>query len=660
MPALSDIGWPFFGHRTVLGLAAVALLLSCGGGGSSSSSVPAPANLAVTYYPYQASLTWTPPTTPVDGFDLEGRLKGQTFTQLNTSLIPSSANAATLTFTEVPPELASLEFRMRSQQGGAFSNYSNTAAFTVPLNPVTYLLPTASADTLQISVTWAQASSLATQVVLDRSTADASGQPTNTWTHLADLAPASGTWIDTDVQESVVYVYRATNTDGATSSAPTLSYGQFVGPFAPTGFAGVPAVGGVSLSWTNHSTSATGIQILRTPAAAAGSNVLATLAPSATSYLDSGLAPGQYTYAIEVTDGVRITQGGSAVSAPLNPAGAPVLQGTALATVPDLANTAVLTASGSWIAGRAQYGLFSIYPPPGAAWNSWTVTDAALVGLGFLAADAQGAPHMAYGSTTTAATLPKALVHTWFDGQGWSSEKITDYDGSGSGLQPVLHIDPSGNPKVLVTGGIGAQSWADLRYLSRTGGIWASEAVGASLGGAQGLQMPMFGLDPAGGPHLLLIQNASLLDVTRASDGTWSSTTVTDPSFTAPLPPGTCLWLDNDNAWFIFENITYTLPGYAQIRAKAKVAGVWQPSILVDSFDNFPTWSAAITPDGARLAVAISADRGPLVYLRNAQGWTGASIPAPVEYNPTLGTGFDSGGRLHILILGTQALDWHE
>ncbi len=90
------------------------------------------------------------------------------------------------------------------------------------------------------------------------------------------------------------------------------------------------------------------------------------------------------------------------------------------------------------------------------------------------------------------------------------------------------------------------------------------------------------------------------------------------------------------------------------------MAGVWQPSVLLDSFGTFPVYDAAITPDGSRLVVVIAADRGPLVYLRTAQGWTGSSIPTTTPSNPFLRTGFDAGGRLHILLQGAQTADWHE
>lgn len=648
-----------------LGLAVGVFLLSCGGGGSSSSrvlpSVPAPSNVTANYSSssYQITVTWTSPATAVDGYDLEWRLQGQSFAKINDALIPTNYTSAILSFSTVPPELSTFEFRMRSKAGNTYSDYSNTASFTTPLKPPA-LWTSAAVDKLEMTLTWTQLSSLATSITLERSTANSSGQPTSDWTRLAELPPASGTWLDTQVQESVIYRYRATNTSGSASSEPEISGTQAIGPFAPTGFAGVPQAAGVNLSWTNHSGTATAIQITRSPAAAAGTDELATLSPTATSYRDGSLRPGQYTYGIRVTDGVRTTRGSAVITSPLNPEGAPALQSTTLANVPANANVAVLTAHGAWISGYNGFTFFSVYPPVGADWNPWTVTDAALVG-GFLAADTPGIPHVVYGSKTTAAAFPSALVHAWFDGTGWSSEKITDYDGSGFGYPPVVCIDGAGTPKVMASGGLGSQTWASLRYFSRDGGTWTSEAVGASLGSVSGWEDPLFALDPAGRPHLVLTQNESFLEVTRSSDGAWISQSVTDTDFIAPLGIGKCLWLDNDNAWIIFQKVTYTMPGYAQIRAKAKVAGVWQPSILLDSFDTAPTYDAAITPDGSRLAVVIVADRGPLVYLRTVQGWIGSSIPTSTLDNPLLCTGFDSGGHLHILLQSTpQTADWHE
>ncbi|WP_306600349.1 hypothetical protein [Geothrix sp. 21YS21S-2] len=651
-----------------LGAAIVALMLSCGGGGGSSApnpvfpSVPAPSNVTVAYSPsnYQVTVSWTPPAATVDGYDLEGCLQGQAFTKLNTTLIPAAYTSALLTTSTVPRELDTFTFRMRSFAGTTYGGYSNTASFTTPLNPLSYVFATASPDKLEIAVTLGQSSYMATGIILERATVDANGEAIGAWTRLAELPAASGTWTDTQVQESVNYRYRGTNTCGVVSSEPQLSWIQSVGPFAPTGLACVPELGALNLTWTNHSTTATAIQITRSPVAAAGTDVLATLAPTATAYRDGNLRPGHYTYSIRVSQGSRITLGGSVGGYPLDPPGAPVLQSTPLTTVPDLANAAVLTPSGTWIAGQSGYGFFSVFPPPGAAWNPWTITSAALVGNGFLAADVQGIPHMVHGSSKTAAALPAALVHAWFDGQGWSSEKITAYDGSGFGYFPLICIDPAGTPKVVASGGTGSMNWASLRYFTREGGTWTSESIGASLAGVSGWDAPMFGLDPAGRPHVMLPQYDSLLEMVRSNDGTWTSLAVTDANFTSNLSSGKCLWLDPDNAWFIFESVTYGAPGYLQLRAKAKVAGVWQPSVLVDAFDSFETFDAAITPDGSRLAIAATSERGPLVYVRTPQGWTGGSLPSTAAYRSLLRTGFDSGGRLHILLQSSPAVDWHE
>ena len=651
-----------------LGVAILGFALSCNGGGSTSQrgtdtpSVPAPTTVAVSYSSssYQVTVTWTPPVGNVDGYDIEGCLQGQSFTKINDTLIPRNYSSAILTFSTVPPELSTFEFRMRSKEGNTYSAYSNTAAFAIPLNPPAFLLASAASDKLEITLTWSQSSSLATNIYVERTTADSNGQPTSAWTRLTELPAPSGNWTDSQVQESVIYRYRATNKSGSTSSESVLSGIQSIGPFAPTGLTGVAEAAAVNLSWVNHSTTATAIQITRSPVAAGGTTVLATLSSTTTSFRDSNLRPGQYTYQLGVTDGVRATQGGSVTASPLNPFGSPTLQSTSLAYVPAIVNSTILTPSGTWVSGYGASGNLSVYPPSVAAWNPWTLTDVALVGDRFLAADTQGTPHMVYGSTTSAAAFPSALVHAWFDGQGWSSEKITNYDGSGFGYDPLICLDSTGTPKVVASGGLGSQNWTSLRYFSRDGGTWNSEAIGAGLGDVAGWNAPLFGLDPAGQPHLMLTQNDSLLEVTRSNDGTWRSHSVTDADFTAPLNPGKCLWLDNNNAWFIFEKVAYTIPGYAQIRAKAKVAGVWQPSILLDSFDTFPIYDAAITPDGTRLAVTIVADRGPLVYLRTAFGWIGSSIPASALYNPLVRTGFDSSGRLHILLKSTQATDWHE
>lgn len=649
-----------------LGLAAATFLLSCGGGSSGasnpapvvtppSSNVTPPTNVAVTYDPValRATLTWTPPAVAVDGYQLIGGLQGQSFVQISSPLIPGIYNAATLQFIEAPPELGAVNFIMRSELGGAYSAESNTASFTAPLLAPDGLWATPSTVTPAMVLAWNVYSYFATDTTLERATVDASGQSSG-WTLIADQPTATPTYTDTQVQESVAYSYRATNTVGTFASLPTYSATAVCGPFAPTGLTATPAVGSISLSWTNHSGTATAIQINRSNYLGIGATVL-TLPPTATSYVDGSLGPGQYTYYLTITDGVRTTSTGLVASAPLNPAGAPTLQGTPVVTVSN-ANAAALTGAVGWLTGYAGVPLASVYPPPGAAWKPWAVSDDALVGDGFLAADPQGDPHMVYGSSTTAANLPDAFVHTWFDGEAWTSEMITAYDGSGFGFVPALCIDGTGTPKVVASGGTGSGSWADLRYFTRTGGIWTTEAIGTSLSDASRALPPWFGLDPAGQPHLMLTQVDSQLEVNRGSDGTWSATTLTDPYFTGDWRTGKAVWIDNNTAWFIFPSLAQNY----QIRAMAKVAGVWQPSVLIDSFEQNPTYDVAITPDGSRLAVAIAAERGPVLYLRNVQGWLGASIPVANPNSPVLRVGFDAGGHLHVLLLGSPAMDWHE
>ena len=156
-------GWVEALGRLGLGLALGAGLLSCSGGGTSSPGVPPPTNVAVTYdSTSQVTVTWTPPAATVDGYDLEGCFQGQPFVQVNSALIPAHDNGATLHFTNVPPERSTSLWRMRSQAGSTFSGYSNTASFTFPLDPVTFLQVTPSATTPEMTVTWSQGSSLAT------------------------------------------------------------------------------------------------------------------------------------------------------------------------------------------------------------------------------------------------------------------------------------------------------------------------------------------------------------------------------------------------------------------------------------------------------------------------------------------------------------------
>lgn len=643
-------------------------LVSCGGGGSASQPVkippivPPPTGVSVLYSPSvrEATISWAQPTSTVDGFVIESRLQGQEFKAVNDTLIPSSYNSAVLTLSAPPAELAVYEFRMRSAVGETFSVYSNSTSFTAPPVPPGRLTLEPTSDAKGILLSWYQSSRVATATIIERTITDTKGRPLGEWQQLANVPTTVHTFTDSRIDESVNYCYRATNSINGLSSEAAVSEVHYIPPFPPADFAGSPEDGAVRLSWINQSKTATQIQILRTPVASASNEVLASLGPGETSFLDTNLRPGVYSYRIRVTDDVIRTMGGATQASPLNPPNAPVMVGTILPQMPYNLDSAFMTPSGAWFYGSSSSQSLSVFPHHGAHWEASNITDAALSGGRFTDVDPLGFPHLVFGSKTSATPIPSALVHSWFDGQGWRSENITDYDGSGSGYAPQICTDPTGAPRVVASGGLASSNWSSLRYFARIGETWVSEPLGPSLGGINGWIYPHFSLDPGGHPHLMLALNDSLVELNRSSEGVWTSLPVTDDYFKAGLNPGSGLWSDRDNGWYFFRYTAPSSTDHIQIRAKAKVDGLWRPSILIDACGSLRAYDVAISQDGSRKALLLDTDRGRLLYMHTASGWVGSTLPAGVSYSNLLRLRFDGSGKLHIFLRDTATTHWHE
>ncbi len=159
---------------------------------------------------------------------------------------------------------------------------------------------------------------------------------------LSAAAPAAGgspvtawqvTWADGAVQRFSGYTPGATLSDAyavpatATSDAATVVATDAAGdtftlpeadtdvvPLAPTGVTATAVSDGeVDLAWTDNSTAATGVEVLRADAGSADYADVADLPAGTTAYADTDVEPGtQYSYAVAATGG----SSGSAASAP--------------------------------------------------------------------------------------------------------------------------------------------------------------------------------------------------------------------------------------------------------------------------------------------------------------------------------------------------------
>ncbi|WP_243384763.1 hypothetical protein [Geothrix alkalitolerans] len=642
-----------------LGLAFCLMLLGCGGGGGSSAP-PAPIQLQAAYDPAQTQvkLTWTQASGNIDGYNLEARVNSGSYTLINPSPIFSGVTSAILTFTATPPELATFDFRICTVTKGVNGPYSNVAGIKTPLLPPTYVAASYSVPDGGILVTWETLSLLTDRYVLERAPCDAAGAPTGTWASLPLPNPAATIFVDKAVAETQGYLYRVTAWSGTTASTTRgPSQRAVTPPLAPTAFAAQPLSGAVGLTWVNQSRTATQIQITRVASGGYGPTVpLAVLPGTATSFQDADVPLGYYQYALSVSDGQSTTTGPAIYAAPANPPGAPSLTATSQTIDPSVGVFA-LSPGGLWAFGTSSP--FTILPAPWGTWPAWTQPTS--YGYGGprdpLVLDAQSRPHTLYTDSTSSMTV---LSHAWFDGSAWVSEVVAQAPSTDTlSFADTLWLDQSGSPQTLLSTATG------VRYTRKVGGVWIQEDIDPSntLPGNWRLFLDRFDV-----PHVLLTSSIDSREYSRNADGTWTRQILPNTlnSFVGfHFESG--LWTASNTACVFYKIPDAGNPVNDSFWAMQKVNGLWQPPVLLKSFPStgISDWpSAALSPDGKRVAAVFAQKNGLFLFTLTAQVWTESLLPVPSVDTPTYRVAFDGANRLHILVkpsfVATDLVDFHE
>lgn len=640
-------------------LAFFLLLISCNGGKNAPSipTIPGPTQLTAAYDPSKAkiTLTWLPPASTIDGFNLESGVHGEAFSQINQGLIPSNYNGAILTFTSLPPEFATIDFRLRAVSNGVNSPYSNVAEVTIPLLSPNSLNADFSPVAGGVQLYWGNPSHVADRDVLERAVCDTAGNPSGPWSRLVLPSPIVSSFLDLDVLESQAYVYRVTAWKGDVSSAMTGPTPRIViPPLAPTAFSAQSLLTAISLTWTNRSKTATQIQITRKSLDENALNI-ATLPPTATAYQDNSVPLGYYTYGINVTDGMNSATGPTILAASANPLGSPVLVATSMTSGARI-DTAALSLSGLWAFGTTSP--FSILPASWASWPAWSPANVFAPLPEFMELDGQSLPHAAY-RTQDAST--SSLTHAWFDGTQWRTEVVQSLISTQSYLTTSLCLDKAGNPQTLQdTGG----STPDLVYSRKIAGIWIQENLHVTTGWEG---HPRLFLDQTDTPHVLVPTWFNTREFSRNGDGSWTSQILTNmvPSGGGYLSEDG-VWSDAGKAWVFYQHWDFEIPGNAAFRVVQKVNGVWQQPVLLKSFSRTaqPAASIALSRDGTRVAAVCYTYTGLKLFTQTSQGWIESLLPVPTLEFPYFKIAFDGGNHLHVFVkpsaYTSDIVDFHE
>jgi len=658
-----------------LALSVCLCWVGCGGGGS-KAPVPAPSNLTATYDPPTdaAYLAWTAAPGAVDGYNLEASLDNRAFQKVNTTLIPSSYTSGGVSFAGSIPEQTTVYFRLDAQKGGDVSTYTNVATCRTPLWSPGALSVGPVAATGAISVGYPSTLSRAPSLRLERAECDAAGSLLGAWMARDIPRDPMSTYLDTALVEGARYVYRAASLDGTETSEFGPSSAPVLAPVQPPGDLRAASLsGGFSLTWTNRTRNLVPITVHRGGTPGTFTRI-AVLAPDATSFLDPGLSPGYYTYYLTIPADYQDCS--SAVISVVNPG-----SGNTLALVPYAVasptyfNAAALAAGGAW--GLGVTAPLGVQAHGGSApWTSWAPGDSVWATSGFLRMDTGGRPHAVYGRREAGgAEGTYILGHAWFDGAAWQKEDLarggkvplTGYTGysfaldGGGQVQALMDTGTVQEP----TGG----TTQTLKYVHRSGGAWATEALFDPGAGNLRFTHALLSLDAAGSPHVLLALEGNKLSVLdRNAEGSWTGSTVSTAvnPYTGSTETVAFLTLA-DATPLVFYCSWGGDFNLDVLKVVQRTGGEWQAPLTLQTgarINNANPLATAVSPDLTRIAVVSSSAQGVVVHVRTAAGWGSTLVAAPSLHTPPAPAwvAFDSANRIHVLVKGDDgtATDYHE
>lgn len=242
---------------------------------------------ATAVSPGQINLSWHDNNhANATGYEVERSPNGAPWTPLSTTVSGATS------FDDGPglAEGTTCNYQVRAVNTNitpaTYSQFATVQA-TTPLQAPTGLSATAVSAS-QINLHWTNNTSLATQIVLQRSPDGASG-----WTTINTIAANLTTYSDTTgLAESSPYFYRV---QAANVNAASVMVGgaSAITPLqTPTLSAAAISSTQINLSWVNHSAHATGFEVQHSPSGLNGWTTLATLLVDVTSYQDTPLTPG--------------------------------------------------------------------------------------------------------------------------------------------------------------------------------------------------------------------------------------------------------------------------------------------------------------------------------------------------------------------------------
>ena len=452
------------------------------------------------------------------------------------------------------------------------------------------------------------------------------------WTEIAAVNPTSGRFVDTSAEEGGSYFYllqwRAGAIDGRSSIVNSLA-----APLRPpTNLIALPTGDLVDLSWSNQTSRATEIAVLRADAAsdAIPNQAVALLSPLATSFTDTSVPPGPHTYRVEAR-APQVTAGGRNVVVITPPPASSGGWTADVRVVGSLPTQVLLDSQGRLASSSIYFGLVERSDHP--SWSPHPLQ-------GSLLLDPADRIHNVQARLLTPGGSTYAIVHEWLEAESWHTEEMTRFEGLNV---LTFDLDPSGHPvAALSTGNPQA-----IRIVRWTGAGY--QAIDVSLALPSGIFMESLwvGVGPDGVIHVI---GQSTTTAYGRFDGSWSSEAV-------DLPPGSSFrrndptlvgLLPEPEAGLTLVTVRFADGQVARVRRDPSSG--WAAAVPVLTVTDFGLLLAR-SADGNHTAILGGTDEGPTI-VRSSDGWTPALL-AKMRIGG-VGLQYDASNRL-VVILGVGA-----
>jgi hypothetical protein len=534
---------------------------------------------------------WTPSNEIIGGYEIEGKVQSQVFTNISGIIDPKQSSFGYL-LPSNSPECRDYVFRMQTLKNGQFAGYSNEAVYSKGLN-----LPEIWVDDVNIydgiNLWWGNHSQIANSLILERGVR--SGMPgayTWSWAQLPGVDFGNTYFKDISYPEASWIRYRVTYSKDNVSASAQTDYDCYSGMIAPRNLKVKLISSGARLDWENLSTTANEMVVMRKAILAAKTTTfvdIAHLTSDATYYEDTGLSTGGYIYKIEARQ-ADSSRGSNEVTIMVIPSTGSLKFDTEIVSMPK-SIASVVDSSGNWYLADILDSTPTIIVPNGINWEYHKLDANSTWNAPYILLDKDGFPHAIYLIDVYPGSAEKRVCHAWYDGTEWRAEEIarrTIYADSYLGSSYSFVLDKDGMPHVYWANNNGYLTLDDVEYAFKNlDGTWTIERLNSITPEfnppACSLQLMV---DNQKIPHFIVLSWRDIRHLQRTAAGEWTS----EPIPIGSLPSdyiaalGAVFYGDSDLKVFFERSHTPYDPNMSyDYCVVSKTTDIWQPLEVIGS-----------------------------------------------------------------------------